>query len=274
VTEGVSRTALNVAAHRARETERAGALFIDPFARQLASREGFATAAEIARLSGLSWQDSTPTMFALRTRYFDDAVLDAVRQDDVRQVIILGAGMDTRAYRIDWPEGTQLYEVDRRETFDHKRPILDSRGARPRCALHDVCADLRDDWEGLLLAAGFAPGAATVWLVEGLLYYLPEPDVHRLLDQLAALCPSGSWLLLDVAHPMMRDLPALQGWRDALIALGEPFRSFTDDGCALLDAHGWVADARSIAQVARDLGCEVEAVGSLAVPRLLCGRRR
>lgn len=274
MTTGLSRTSLNVAAHRAQETERRGALFADPFARRLAGPEGFAAAEEIARLSGLSWPTDAPSMFALRTRYFDDAVLDAVSEDGVRQVVALGSGMDTRAYRLHWPDGTQLFEVDRPEAFDHKEPILVEMGARPRCGRRAVRADLRDDWIGALVAAGLLQDAPTVWIVEGLIYYLPDPEVHRLLDALAALSPSGSTLIVDVAHPMMRDLAELQAWRDALAAMGEPFRSFTDDGCALLAAHGWDATACSIVDVARQVGIALEAGGSLAVPRLLCARRR
>ena len=273
MTDGVSRTSLNVAAHRAIETERTGGLFADPLARRLAGAEGFAVAEEIARLSGLSWSDEMPSMFALRTRFFDDGVLEAVQQADRRQVVALGAGMDTRAYRLDWPDGTRLFEIDRPETFDHKRPILEAAGTRPRCKLRMVSAELRGDWTGPLVAAGFTPGDPTVWVVEGLLYYLPEPDAHRLLEELAALGPPGSSLLVDVAHPMMRDLPALQPWRDALAAIGEPFRSFTDDGPAMLAAHGWDAEACSIAEVAQRHGVPIEATGSLAVPRLLSAQR-
>jgi O-methyltransferase involved in polyketide biosynthesis len=111
------------------------------------------------------------------------------------------------------------------------------------------------------------------WVVEGLIYYLPEADAHRLLDELAALCPPGSTLLVDVAHPMMRDLPALQDWRDALVAMGEPFRFFTDDGRSLLAAHDWDAEAFSIADVGNEIGLPTDPVGAAAVRRLLSGRR-
>jgi methyltransferase (TIGR00027 family) len=274
MSNGVSRTSLTVAAHRARETERDGALFMDPFARRLAGTEGFAAAEEIARASGLLWRHDVPSMFALRTRFFDDAARDAVARQQIHQVVIVGAGMDTRSYRIQRPAGTRLFEVDRPEAFDHKRPILDSTGARPHCELHIVPADLRDDWIASLIQAGFDANATTLWIVEGIIYYLAVADAHRLLDDIATHCSPGSTLLVDVAPTLMRDLPELQPWRDALTAMGEPFQSFTDDGRAFLAPHGWEADARSIADVAQDLGYTVEAIGSLGVPRLLCARKR
>ena len=270
----LSRTSLNVAAHRAQESERSSALFVDPYARRLAGADGFAAAEEIARLSGMSWGNDAPSMFALRTRFFDDAVIEAVSIGGVRQVVALGAGMDTRAYRLEWPRETDLFEVDRPEAFDHKEPILAEMGARPRCARHAVRADLRHDWVAALVSAGFARDLATVWVVEGLIYYLPEPEAHRLLDALSDLSPRGSTLLVDVAHPMMRDRAELQAWRDALLEMGEPFQSFTEDGCALVAAHGWDAVACSIADVASRVGVAVAAIGSLGVPRLVRARRR
>jgi methyltransferase (TIGR00027 family) len=269
----VSRTSRSVAAHRAVESDREGALFVDPFARRLAGEEGFAVARDIATLSGLSWTDDRPSMFALRTRFFDDRVVDVVATQGVRQIVIVGAGMDTRAYRIPWPAGTTLYEIDRRATFAHKGPILAAAGARARCVRRAVATDLRDDWGEALLAAGFHPDAPTVWLAEGLLYYLNERDAGRLLERLTTLSRPGSTLLADVAHPMMRDLPSLQRWRDALVTMGESFEFFTDDGPALLAAYGWETEACSIAEVGRRLGFPVDNVGALAVRRLLSGRR-
>ncbi len=271
--DGVSRTSLCVAAYRAWETERRGGLFVDRFARVLAGPDGFAAAEEIAGLSGAPRTADAPSMFALRTRFFDDHVLDAVTAGGIRQVVILGAGMDTRAFRLTWPAGTHLYEIDAASTFERKEPILGDLDARPRCERHLVVADLREEWCDWLLESGFAPAERTVWVVEGLIYYLPAGAAHRLLEDLATLSPPSSRIIVDVHHPMMRDLPALAGWRAALTAMGEQFLFFTEDGSALLADHGWDSDAYSVAEIGGQFGVAVDPVGSNGVRRLLSGRR-
>lgn len=271
---GVSRTSLSVAAHRAWETERTGALFEDRFARLLAGPDGFAAAEVIARLSGALRTAAAPTMFALRTRFFDDQALDAVTSADIRQVVVLGAGMDTRAFRLAWPSGTHLYELDVASAFEHKEPLLEELDARSRCERRVVIADLQEDWSERLVESGFAPAGRTVWIVEGLIYYLPEEAAHRLLEDLASLSPPSSRLIVDVHHPMMRDLPALAPWRAALMDMGEPFLFFTEDGPALLADHGWDSDAYSIAEIGTQLGVALDPVGSNGVRRLLYGRRQ
>lgn len=266
--EGVSRTALSVAAHRAIESERIGALFDDPWARTLAGDAGFHYADEIARASSLPVSRDAPGMFAVRTRFYDDAL--AAATVDARQVVVLAAGMDTRAHRLPWPEGTTLYEVDRPAVFDHKEPRLEQCGAVARCDRRMVATDLRTDWQHALLDAGFSTDRPTVWTAEGLLYYLTDVEVARLLDGVWQSCPPGSVLVTDVASTMMRDAPSLDGWRELLASFGEPFRSFTDDGVSLLHVHGWdVTSARSIAEVAADAGYTLPAVGALGARRLL-----
>jgi methyltransferase (TIGR00027 family) len=133
-----------------------------------------------------------------------------------------------------------------------------------------VPADLRDDWSGALAAAGFAPDQVTVWIAEGLLYYLSQAEVDGLLDEAWRSGESGSVLVTDVAPTLMRDAPQLEEWRRLLASYDEPFRSFSDDGASLLTERGWDVDvATSIANVAARVGYELPGVGALGAPRLL-----
>ncbi len=270
----LSRTSRAVAAARAVETERDGALFVDVHARDLAGAEGFAFAAELAKRSGSSISSGAASMFAVRTRWFDDAVSSAAASSASRQIVILGAGMDTRAVRLEWQRDTVVFELDREQTFEYKEPILRRRGARARCDRRIVPVDLSDGWTAALFDAGFDDRAPTVWVAEGLVYYMPEPAVHGLLDDVTASSAPGSQLVLDVHSTSMRDEPTLERWRELLVEWQEPFRSFVDDGVELLASHGWDATGRSIARAARDRGVHLPEIGSLAVDRLLSAVRR
>lgn len=272
-TSQVSLTSLAVAAHRAIETERPGALFADPHARLLAGADGFRVADELAATSSFPLPPPTPGMFAVRTRFFDDAIAEAMRRPDIRQVVALGAGMDTRAFRMAWPAATHLYEIDRGNDLAYKEALLRACGATARCTRSTVHADLATNWAPALLASAFEPERPTVWVAEGILYFFDDVQLRRLLDQITSLSAAASVLLADVAPAFVRDLHQLQPWRDLLEAYGEPFRSFVDDGAALLAVHGWTTHtATSIAQVARGLGYDYPAVGMLGARRLLAAQ--
>ncbi|MGK5642596.1 class I SAM-dependent methyltransferase [Streptomyces sp. URMC 126] len=182
----VATTARMTAALRAREAARPDRLFDDPFAAVLAGDAG----RELADRAGVV--DAIP----VRTRYFDDLLVKIVGSTahtttgeittgpetpgTPRQLVVLAAGMDSRAYRLPL-SATNLYEVDRPDLLRLKGSLLVD--APLRCARRvPVAADLADDWAGPLTKAGFRPGEPTCWLVEGLTQYLEEPDVLRLLD--------------------------------------------------------------------------------------------
>lgn len=127
----------------------------------------------------------------VRTRYFDDFFLNAAR-DGVRQAVILAAGLDSRAFRLPWPAGTTVFEVDQPAVIDFKTTTLAALGAEPTADRRAVAADLRNDWPAALKAAGFDPAQRTAWIAEGLLGYLPAEAQDRLLDQITALSVPGS----------------------------------------------------------------------------------
>src|SRR5690606_10069840 len=136
---------------------------------------------------------------AVRTRFLDQALLDAAGAG-CGQVVLLACGMDTRAFRLAWPAGTRLFEVDFAEVLTFKGAILAEHGVTPRCQRVEVVADLRQDWTQALTRAGLDPRRPTVWLAEGILYALPPEAADLLLRRVTAASAPGSVLALDHAE--------------------------------------------------------------------------
>ncbi|MEU9336683.1 SAM-dependent methyltransferase [Streptomyces sp. NPDC048290] len=199
---GVGVTALLVAAARALETHRPDSLARDGFA------EHFVRAAPVSagwpvRPEQVPGGDADPLWgrfaryFGLRTRVLDDYLLASARTG-VRQVVLLGAGLDSRAFRLAWPPDCVVFEVDRPGVLEFKHRVLGALTALPRAARVPVAADLRDDWVASLTGAGFDPAVPSVWLAEGLLFYLPHAAERRLVDQVERLSAAGSALAYEV----------------------------------------------------------------------------
>ncbi|MFJ5919568.1 class I SAM-dependent methyltransferase [Streptomyces ardesiacus] len=203
VAGGVGVTALLVAAARAIETHRADSLAQDDYAEHFV-RAAPASAGWPVRLRQVPDGDSDPLWgrfaryFGLRTRVLDDFLLDSLHTGGARQVVLLGAGLDARAFRLDWPPGCVLYEMDRQGVLAFKHQVLDALSAAPRTRRVPVPADLRADWAGALTDAGFDPSAPTVWLVEGLLFYLPSAAETHLIGAVDRLSARGSALAYEV----------------------------------------------------------------------------
>ncbi|MEU0980353.1 class I SAM-dependent methyltransferase [Streptomyces griseus] len=203
VAGGVGATALLVAAARAIETHRPDSLAQDVFA------EHFVLGAPASkgwpvRLREVPDGDRNPLWgrfaryFGLRTRVLDDFLLRSVHAGNARQVVLLGAGLDSRAYRLAWPSGCVVFEIDRAEVLAFKHQVLDGLSAAPRATRVPVPTDLRADWAGALPSAGFDPAAPSVWLVEGLLFYLPPAAETYLIDTVDRLSTEGSALAFEV----------------------------------------------------------------------------
>jgi len=260
--EGIGATALMTAASRALESERCDgtALLTDELARPLAGEQGFALLAEAARIGVPSSSVGSP-VFVVRHRFFDD-VLDDLTGRGLRQLVLVAGGLDTRAFRLPWPDGMRLFEIDQPHVLAYKDGILAEREARAQCDRREVPADLREDWPTALLESGFDPQRPTAWVAEGILFYIPEPSVHRLLDDMRRLSAPGSHLLTDVLGTrngpprVVADLFA--GW-DA------PFVFFSDDPEALMRSHGWEAEAIAMDEVGRRLGVEFPPVGQVVL---------
>lgn len=229
--EAVSRTALGVAAKRAVEQERDDRLFDDPYAAQLAGDELPALLKKWESLGrDLQQVKAKRTRFvAVRTRIFDDFLKRV--QSPMCQVVILGAGMDARAYRLPWLPDVRLYEVDRPEVLEHKDTIL--KDFTPRCQRHVIPCDLSGNWMMQLVNQGFQPDRPSIWLLEGLVMYLEEPEANNLLMSVATFSSPGSYLGVDLVS--LKSLEA-DGER-----VRQHWRFGTDEPEELLSAYGWNA---------------------------------
>jgi methyltransferase (TIGR00027 family) len=191
---GVWATAVGVARVRAMESQREHALFRDPLAHAFATAGGRGPDSDPPprgdEASQRRWLGVAYSI-VIRTKFLDE-LLEQASAAGVRQVVLLGAGMDSRAFRMDWPEDTRLFEVDTAEPLGFKASVLRQERAVARCTRITVPVDLREDWPGALAAAGHDPAQPTVWIAEGLLIYLPEDAVELLLARIGAASAPGS----------------------------------------------------------------------------------
>ena len=250
----VGLTSRWIAASRALETESAAPLFSDPFARDLAGDVGFAMMQDVRAGIGFARFTGPDPYLSIRTRFFDDSLVAAAQEPTVRQVVLLAAGMDTRAFRLAWPEGVVLFEMDRPEVFGHKEPILERLGARPRCDRRIVRADIAEDWTSPLISAGFEPARPVAVLIEGLFFYLDEATAVRLLQTLAGATCDGSWIGFDAVNPEMLTSPYFTSYLAKLRELGCPWKFTMASPEQLLAAHGWQVRAIGPGEPDADFG--------------------
>ncbi|MEV4242155.1 class I SAM-dependent methyltransferase [Streptosporangium canum] len=246
---GVGLTALMVAAARAIETHRPDALAGDAYAEHFVRAAG-ASAAWPVRPAEVPDGDANPLWgrlgryFGLRTRVLDDFLIRSAHAG-ARQVVLLGAGLDARAFRLDWPPGRVIYEIDRDGVLAFKHHVLDGLAAIPTATRRPIAVDLRDDWTRSLVSTGFDPTVPTAWLAEGLLLYLPPAAERRLIDIVDRLSADGSTLAFEVKlgteSPEVRASPVYVAARQQigvdLLALfdGEP----RPDSVGDLRGRGW-----------------------------------
>lgn len=199
----VGATATLVAAARALAGRQDDPLVDDPFAEPLVRAVGIG-----AFTRALDGDDDIATsdgarllidVVAVRTRFFDDFLRDAAAAG-LRQVVILASGLDSRAYRLPWPSGTRVFEIDQPDVIDFKSRVLAELGASPSAERRAVGVDLRGDWAAALRTHGFDTGAPTAWIAEGLLSYLPPDAQDRLFDTITALSAPGSRIATEY-HP-------------------------------------------------------------------------
>jgi methyltransferase (TIGR00027 family) len=275
ITESVGATALGVAAARAAETAQPNPLIRDPFAHLLVSAAG-PRWAELATGHSAPYGDDergrrldqlARSYQAVRTHYFD-GYFGAAASAGIRQVVILAAGLDSRAYRLDWPSGTTVFEVDQPRVLAYKSATLDAHRAVPAATRHAVAVDLRENWPAALIDAGFRPRHATAWLAEGLLPYLPADAQHRLFEMVTALSAAGSRIAVEAFQPNReRTEEQRAAWRERTerlrrqLGLDNDFEALIyqepnrADAAALLDGHGWqvrgVASRTAMARLGR-----------------------
>jgi methyltransferase (TIGR00027 family) len=236
----IAPTSRWMAAARARESERADRLFDDPLAAALAGPEGFAW---LERMESAAHSDSPRLYPVIRTRFFDDFLLDACGRLGISQVVLAAAGLDTRAFRLDWPSGTHVYELDLPEVLNIKEDVIEAAEAESSCERRTVRVDLsQETWPEALLDAGYWPERSSVWLIEGLLFYLTRAAVHELLEKVGALTTTGSLLGLDVMNRGLFFSPVAWPMQATLARHGAPGRFGTNDPETLMAHHGWEAE--------------------------------
>lgn len=196
----VGATATMIAAGRAMATRDPRHLIDDPFAEPLVRAVGIEFFVKMidGEVEASPFGDSTPERveamingMAMRTKFFDEYFVRAT-DGGIRQAVILAVGLDSRAYRLAWPTGTVVYEIDQPKVVEFKTRVLARLGAQPAAERRTVGIDLREDWPSALTAAGFDPTAPTAWLAEGLLIYLPPEAQDRLFDTITSLSAPGS----------------------------------------------------------------------------------
>jgi methyltransferase (TIGR00027 family) len=197
---------------------------------------------------------------AVRTKFFDEFFLDATNAG-IKQAVILASGLDARAYRLQWPAGTVVYEVDQPQVIEFKSRTLAELGAAPTAERRVVAIDLREDWPAALRAAGFDPAQPTAWSAEGLLGYLPPDAQDRLLDTITELSAPGSRLATESApnpepgddEKMKERMQTIsERWRAhgfdldmaGLVYFGE-----RNEAAPYLSGHGWQLTSASIREL-------------------------
>ncbi len=270
ITESVGATALGVAAARAADTESSDPLISDPFARVFLDRVGHGVwdwygAPELPAAVVEAEPDMPQRMqslvsyFATRTKFFDTEFIDAANAG-VRQAVILAAGLDARSWRLPWPDGAVVYELDQDRVLDFKLETLHEHGAEPKAHRVPVAVDLRQDWPTALRQAGFDPSEPSFWSIEGLLMYLPAAAQDLLFERIQELAAPGSRIAVEglgpeFAVPELRDVrrARMDRVRELMAEAGSPIevpktdelwyfeeREDVSDG---LRRHGWKVTA-------------------------------
>ena len=160
--------------------------------------DGEISPTDTAETGPVELQTETDSL-AVRTRFFDDFFIGATAEG-IGQAVILAAGLDARAYRLAWPPGTVVYEVDQAQVIKFKIDTMARLGAKPTTERRTVSIDLREDWPTALRESGFDDTKPAAWSAEGLLMYLPPEAQDRLFDHITALSAPGSQLATEY-HP-------------------------------------------------------------------------
>jgi methyltransferase (TIGR00027 family) len=266
----VGATATMVAAARAVASNDANPIINDPFAAPLVRAVGLdffrrLVDGEVALSEGTDSSERDLQLetdsIAVRTRFFDDFFLNAAR-DGIHQAVILAAGLDARAYRLSWPNGSVVYEVDQPKVVDFKTATMSSLGAAPAAERRTVSIDLREDWPAALRSSGFDVTQPTSWSAEGLLMYLPPEAQDRLFDNITALSAPGSKLATEY-HPdsdttmSERAQQFNQRWEKLGCDINLSGLFFDGDRNNVVDyltTHGWQVSSRPRRELFADYG--------------------
>lgn len=279
ITTSVGSTALFVATARALEARKPDPLVVDPYAEVFCRAAGGDWAAVVEgnlpehQLLTSDFGEHFVNFQGARTRYFDDYFRRAAAAG-VRQVVILAAGLDSRAYRLDWPDGTTIFELDQPQVLAYKSYVLSQRGIRAGAERRDVAVDLREDWPQALVESGFDPAQPSAWIVEGLLLYLPADAQEQLFAGIDSLAAPGSHVAVEDGAPLSdEDFAAAV---KAEVEADDDSRTFHrliyNERCAPADEwfgeRGWTAVSTPLADYLRELGRPVPGPDTEAGPMI------
>ncbi|RPF24885.1 SAM-dependent methyltransferase [Streptomyces sp. TLI_185] len=279
ITVSVGLTALAACSARAVESDRPDRLVDDPYARDLvlAARAPKPLPTSVAEANAAPDSMMSSRFTGVRSRVFDDFFATSAL-DGVRQAVVLAAGLDVRAYRLPWPPGTVLYEIDQPGVLQYKAEVMQHLGVAAGCDRYAVGVDLRKDWVSALRAAGFDPARPTAWIGEGFLPYLPAKAEADMFSAITALSAPGSQVCVEfmptdvverfAAHPTM------QGTSDSLgVDIGDMWNAEPRQAAAdRLREIGWNVTVDSVLDRGRRLGVPLDEefagiVDMLGVPR-------
>jgi methyltransferase (TIGR00027 family) len=246
IVSGVGYTALLVNGWRAIHAVSPQPLVRDEYAKY------FIAASADPYLTGLlanppTSEDATafPRLYGVQTRFFDDFFRFAAHHAGIRQAVIVAAGLDSRAYRLEWPSGTTVFEVDQPKVLEFKARVLSEHGAEPNAHRIEVAADLREDWLTALKAAGFDAQRPSAWSVEGLLAYLTGEAQDALFTRIDELSAPGSQVAVGALGSRLgrEQLCALEATHPGVNMSGDvDFSALTYDDENKVDPVAWLAD--------------------------------
>ena len=250
VPSGVGMTAVGVAYVRAQESLRQDRLFDDPLASAFIEESGWAPPSELMPEladtpdEAKAYWGSIAAYVVVRTRFLDDYAIDAMAAG-IRQFVILGAGLDARAFRLDWPDGARVFELDVPDVNAFKERALARVSMQPKAERVVVEADLTGDWMSSLDRAGFDPSVPTAWTAEGLLIYFTPEQNETLLSTVSDASPAGSRIAMTLAREGTLDVPEMfvaAGPEGARSVPGMWKSESPGDPAEWLRGHGWEAE--------------------------------
>ena len=282
ITTSVGSTALFVATARALEAQKPDPLAVDPYAELFCRAVGGPSADVLDGkvpdhpLKTADFGEYFVNFQGARTKYFDEYFRRAA-DAGVRQVVILAAGLDSRAYRLAWPAATTIFELDRPQVLDFKGEVLNEHGAQPRAERREIAVDLREDWPQALRDSGFDPAKPSAWIAEGLLIYLPAGAQEQLFTGIDSLAGHGSHVAIEDGAPLKPDeFEAKVEEERAAIASGEEQRLFFQlvyneqhaRAAEWFDQRGWTALGTPLTDYLREAGRPVPGPETEAGPMI------
>ena len=245
----VSSTAHFAAFMRSVEHESGRKIVNDPFARDLAGEVG------------LNWYNKKTVedneyvlylqvLFACRTKAIDDAIKAALSEGKVRQVCVLGAGLDSRPWRLPGNKSIKYFEVDFPEIFAYKLPVIEKHDKESEFSYITVGADLSlPSWVDKLRDSGFDSSLPTLWMMEGLTFYLTEDEIRTFFQSIASLSCPESVLIADFISTYGVN-------RNGHSSFSHMFRFTPDVPLDFVSQFGWCGSVETISTLAEQYGVD------------------